>query len=188
MKKLVLGVGILGTGKSRVNNKLTPAYSLWQNMIRRCYSGRDKSYDSSLVCEEWLYFPNFESWFIKNHREGCSLDKDILVPGNKLYSPETCVFVPHSLNAAVVQGNGRQKKDSLPKGVYITPARKDGSHAYQVKVGNYYVGTFSNPEDACEHFKEARKTLVLDRARKLHSSGMIPKEVLDAVTRLVSSW
>lgn len=44
------------------------------------------------------FFSNFAEWFDKHHVEGWELDKDILVSGNRTYSPETCCFVPHEIN------------------------------------------------------------------------------------------
>lgn len=42
------------------------------------------------------------------------LDKDILVAGNKIYSPETCLFVPNRINSLLIRG---VKTGPLPLGV-----------------------------------------------------------------------
>lgn len=41
-----------------------------------------------------------ENW--KPHMEGWHLDKDILLKGNKVYSPETCAFVPAKINSLLI--------------------------------------------------------------------------------------
>ena len=74
------------------------AKSCWKNMIKRCDNKlKNRKYDC-YCCDEWLIFENFKKWFDKNYyqieNERMALDKDILFKGNKIYSPETCIFVP----------------------------------------------------------------------------------------------
>lgn len=101
----VCGVGFIGEGDIKVkeNGKHTKQYSLWSHMLLRCYGNRVyKSYKDVTVCEEWHNFQNFGDWVNKNYNTetmlGWELDKDILVKGNKVYSPETCCFVPLEIN------------------------------------------------------------------------------------------
>lgn len=79
-----------------------PFYKVWVQMLVRCYSQSYKKkykYDySPTVCSEWLNFSVFREWMQLQDWSGKQLDKDILIPGNKHYSPETCVFVPQELN------------------------------------------------------------------------------------------
>ncbi|MFQ2044170.1 hypothetical protein ACK34Y_04075 [Aeromonas veronii] len=82
-----------------------PAYTCWQNMLKRCYYTRNTtSYNPASVCEEWKDFSNFLSWWKNNYVEGFELDKDfksLMMFGNphqKLYSPETCQFIPKWMN------------------------------------------------------------------------------------------
>ena len=44
-----------------------------------------------------------------------NLDKDILVKGNKVYSPSTCIFVPFEINGQFTKANTR--RGSCPIGV-----------------------------------------------------------------------
>ncbi|KMK23116.1 hypothetical protein ABW11_21145 [Pluralibacter gergoviae] len=78
------------------------AYSVWNSMLRRCYAPNTvkmaRNYAGCSVCQEWLYFSNFLAFYKSGHRENSALDKDLLIPGNKVYSPERCVFVPQALN------------------------------------------------------------------------------------------
>jgi hypothetical protein len=106
--KSFCGVGFLGKGEYKTfeNGKYTLAFTTWSSMINRCYNEKfhqkQHSYEDCIVCEEWKNFQNYAKWFEKNYYEidgyRIHLDKDILVKGNKVYSPETCVFVPKKIN------------------------------------------------------------------------------------------
>ena len=99
--KTYYGIGFLGEGKYNTR-KDVKGYTTWVNMFRRCYDikvqERQPTYKDAIVCEEWYNFQNFAEWFENNYVEGWHLDKDILVKGNKIYSPETCCFVPRDIN------------------------------------------------------------------------------------------
>ena len=117
-KKLVQGVGIndsdyvtqemetIGYVNGKQKLKLVwicPFYRTWREMINRCYSikyqERNKTYIGCSVTDEWLTFSNFRAWMITQDWEGNQLDKDLLIGGNKIYSPEACVFVTPMVNS-----------------------------------------------------------------------------------------
>jgi hypothetical protein len=79
-----------------------PFYSVWVEMIKRGYSKNLKikrpTYQDVVVCEQWHRFSSFKSWMEQQDWEGKQLDKDLLVKGNKVYSPEACVFVSAMTN------------------------------------------------------------------------------------------
>ena len=121
-KKLVYGVGIndadyvvrvneticYENGKQKLRLVwLCPFYGRWLNMLARCYSTNFKqkspTYEGCCVCEEWLTFSNFKAWMEVQDWEGKQLDKDILVPGNKVYSPDTCVFIEKRVNVFLTE-------------------------------------------------------------------------------------
>lgn len=113
LAKDVFGVGCIGSGefKSRLpnNGSCTKEYSTWSSMLFRCYGNeRDestlRSYKDCIVCEDWHNFQNFAQWCQTQPEmlyKDSSLDKDIRVKGNRIYSPETCCFVPSYINTAV---------------------------------------------------------------------------------------
>ncbi|BDA17622.1 MULTISPECIES: hypothetical protein [Aeromonas] len=78
------------------------AYRTWANMMDRAYGhklhARKPTYAGVIVCDEWHSFMSFRDWFIRHHSDDCELDKDLLVPGGKIYGPSTCVFIPIWLN------------------------------------------------------------------------------------------
>ena len=82
------------------------SFKKWKNMMQRCYDKNvhkkyKPEYKDKTICEEWLNYANFRIWFDEHYVPGkwqIDLDKDLLVQGNKEYSPETCVFLEHYQN------------------------------------------------------------------------------------------
>ena len=91
-----------------------PFYVVWSSMLVRCYSEKEKlrlpTYKDCKVCDEWHTFSKFKAWMETQDWEGKDLDKDLLKEGNKVYSPEMCIFVDHKINTFVLDhGKGRGK-------------------------------------------------------------------------------
>ena len=116
IEKKVLGKGIYRKGKYSFGKKGNPTkeYSVWLSMLTRCYNSRflknNETYIGCEVCDEWLEFQNFAEWFHQNYKDGYQLDKDLLTKGNKIYSPETCCFVPQEINLLLVRRQNRRGK------------------------------------------------------------------------------
>lgn len=95
-------VGELGTFKNHPLEK-----SIWTSMLSRCYCPtylrRFPTYKDCYVVEDWHNFSNFVKWFKSNYVEGYRLDKDFLIPGNKEYGPDTCLFIPANTNGVIAQ-------------------------------------------------------------------------------------
>jgi len=95
----VFDIGYTGDGDypPSVNGLDSKSYKVWHCMLQRCYDEsileRYPTYRGCTVAEEWHNFQNFAEWFEENYVEGYQLDKDIKVKGNKIYSPNTCMFV-----------------------------------------------------------------------------------------------
>ena len=115
----IYGVGFIGTGKHKAsfNRKDTKIYKDWASMIGRGYCSKTKkkypTYKDCTVCKEWHNFQNFAEWAVQQpfYGLGYQLDKDILVRGNKLYSPETCCYVPQQINKLVLARNAKDSKE-----------------------------------------------------------------------------
>ena len=112
MGKLICGVGINDADYklSTTRNYITVVcdyYKRWVGMINRCYGSRESgnlnSYDECEVCDEWLRFSAFKSWMRSQNWNGLELDKDLKSYGNKIYSPETCMFVPPKINKMLIR-------------------------------------------------------------------------------------
>jgi len=120
----VFGVGFVGKGTylTKLNGKLTLQYVTWKSMLQRCYSenfqARQSTYKGCVVSTEWHNFQYFCLWFDENYSEGKHLDKDIKIDGNKIYSPEFCLFVSkadntikaHAKNYAFINPTGEVVK------------------------------------------------------------------------------
>ena len=153
----VYGVGYLGEGEySFLKNK--NIYDKWVQMLKRCYDdnylNKNKSYLNVKVCEEWHNFQNFAKWYEENYYEiegeKMQLDKDILVKGNKIYSPSTCIFVPQRINNLFEIKN---KSNSLPLGV-----SKHGNK-FRTRIDNKY-SSFDTVEEAFEYYKTYKENLI----------------------------
>ena len=89
-----------------------PFYRTWKGMLQRCYSEKchqkRPTYRGCKVCDDWLIFSNFKRWMETQDWQGKHLDKDLLVEGNKIYSPDTCIFVESKINTFIIdRGNDR---------------------------------------------------------------------------------
>jgi hypothetical protein len=167
-ERRTMNIGYLGEGDYKFNadDKYDKRYGAWQHMLIRCYSSKyhekKPTYIGCSVCDEWHNYQNFAKWYDENYyeikNEMMCLDKDILVKGNKVYSPETCVFVPQIINSLFT--NCRNKRGNLPIGV-----TKDGNN-YRVRVGNPLenkrvdVGHRNNTNDAFALYKTAKENII----------------------------
>ena len=178
MKKLVWGVGVndLGyrthvrewvteNGGKRIRKLvfLCEYYKAWKNMLQRCYSEKllesYPSYIGTSVCSEWLYATAFKKWMEQQDWQDKCLDKDIIVPGSKLYSPETCAFVLPATNNFVIASDASRGK--YPIGVDL----RKNTGKYRARCGNPFTGKgeslgyFSTPEEAHEAWRKRKHEL-----------------------------
>ena len=154
-----------------------PYYATWEGMLRRCYSKRVTSmrvtYEEVEVCEQWLIFSNFRYWMEKQTWEGLDLDKDFLSSGTKCYSPETCVFIPKSLNQFL-------KDRSNDRGDYLLGVDKKPG-GFQARVSNpftkqrEYLGFFKSEYSAHEAWRKRKHELANRWADILEKDGFDPR-------------
>lgn len=125
LKPAIHGVGFIGDGnfKSKESGKETKAYTAWINMIRRCYDEKyqelNPTYLGCSICEDWRNFQNFAEWYQDNYISGCDLDKDIMVSGNKIYSPRTCKFATRKENVSQAHAKNYKFKNKDMKLFYV---------------------------------------------------------------------
>ena len=151
--------------KSRINGLHTIQYNTWRSMKQRCNDKklheRYPSYTDCNICEEWLDFQKFSEWFDKNYIEGYQLDKDLLFPKNKLYSPDTCCFIPQEINVSIIKP---YKKRELPIGVY-KHGNKYVAHIKENKQSKY-IGIFNTIEEAHNCYKVNKSKQLVELANK----------------------
>lgn len=90
------------TNKDGTHRKSRPTYENCRNLF--------ETYNTFV---DWC---NMQYGYMHKEDSGryWSLDKDLLVPGNKDYSPETCLFMPNKVNSIF---SGKKKDNGLPLGV-----------------------------------------------------------------------
>lgn len=130
---------------------ICPFYRKWQDMLSRCYSEkRYPTYIECMVSEPWLRLSIFKAWMEQQDWEGKQLDKDLLIPGNKIYSPDTCLFVEPRVNSFLVEHNKR--RGEYPIGVsYDANAELYRAQCKSVETGkNTNLGGYKTAEEAHE--------------------------------------
>ena len=168
-EKTVYGVGYLGEGIYNSKND-KKVYKTWHGMLERCYSERCQekytSYKGCKVCKEWHNLQTFAQWHYKNYYEVSGqqmcLDKDILIKNNKVYSPETCIYVPERINKLFIR-NISLRKNSMPIGV-----RKEGnSYVAECQLGDdVFKKSFHSLEEAFEQYKKAKENYIKEIANE----------------------
>ena len=182
--KLVYGIGVNDfEGSTQENGKPIKAYVTWRHMLERCYSAKYQSsrptYIGCSVCEEWLSFSNFKIWFDENYKEGFHLDKDILIEGNKVYSPEFCRFVPVYLNLLLID-HGRTR-GALPLGI----CKNHNSYIAQCSdgYGKPLNKTFKTVSEAQEWYAATKKQVVKAQAVRAFLENAIKTDIYLALVR-----
>lgn len=167
--KLVYGVGVKDVDRP-VYTKLDdgkivrcPFYVRWTNMLKRCYDPtfqlKQPTYVGCSVTEEWHLFSNFERWMKAQDWEGGQLDKDLLKAGNKVYSPDFCVFLPRELNAFTIDCGA--SRGEYPIGVSF----HKGTGRFRAHCRNPFtgklesLGLFDTPDEAHLVWKKRKHEL-----------------------------
>lgn len=153
------------SGKKKVFWKC-PFYQKWRSMLRRCYASNASkyapSYNGCTVSEGWHRFSTFKKWMESQSWEGKELDKDILVPGNKVYGEDTCLFVSKKLNNLF-----NSRRGEYPQGVHL----KSSSTSYIAECyrdgKSNYLGSFATVEEASAVYNEYKRAYILEVADNL---------------------
>ena len=162
------GIGYLGEGKykAKENGKHTDEYYIWHNMLKRCYDLKyqeeHSTYKGCEVEDYLLNFQNMGEWIEENYYEVSGeimcLDKDILCKGNKVYSRETCIFVPQRINKLFTKSDRSRGKD--PIGMYELPSGNYGVQCWDVNDKQIYLGTYSTKEEAFYAYKGYKERVI----------------------------
>jgi len=145
-----------------------PYYVKWKSMIERCYSEvgflKDPTYVNCIVCDEWLLFSNFLAWMEQQDWVDKQLDKDIMVQGNKIYSPETCVFVNSDINLLLT--DCRSSRGEYPLGV--TFSKRDNKYIARIRLysKSKILGSFKTSEEASAVYSKVKYYHILEVAEQ----------------------
>lgn len=146
--------------------------ALWYSLNRRCSQSSRVELRTYIDCQNNFHnFEHFKTWAELQH--GCmnkesngkywSLDKDIIVPHNKVYAPERCCFVPTRLNTLLLRHDSG--RGEYPLGVYFDYSR--GLYKSVIRVGEgspKTLGRFSCPKEAHREWQRAKIAQIRQRA------------------------
>lgn len=191
----IYGIGIIGIKyPSEINGRTTKEYDVWHSVIQRCfdvdYQEKQPTYKVAKICDEWLLYDNFYEWL---HNQGnfdkwfngerWAIDKDILVKGNKIYSPDTCCLVPQNINSLFT--NRKNYRGNLPIGV-----KKHGNKFVAQCMNPFtnnnkqeYLGIYTKPEKAFYVYKNYKEDIIKRVANLEYSKGNITKQCYDAMMK-----
>jgi len=165
-RSLILGVGVNDwAGNVNVGGKPIKEYYLWRGMLTRCFSGEYKqnypTYEGVTCSKEWLSMTTFIEDVSQMRGFGLSgwaLDKDILQKGNKLYSKDTCCFVPAEVNNLLIKSDN--SRGEYPVGVYFHKASGKFVARLRVNGKTKFLGRFNTPEEAFQVYKLAKEAYI----------------------------
>ena len=172
----VFGVGLLGTKyPSTINGRNTKEYEIWCSMLKRCYNDtyqkKNPTYIGCKVSDKFKSYEYFYEWCHKQigfGNEGWQLDKDLLIKGNKIYSENTCVFIPREINSLLV-------KSAASRGEYLIGVcwcKRDKAFIARVRKNkgrSEYLGLFNTEIEAFNSYKTAKEAFVKEQANKYKS-------------------
>lgn len=169
--RFIFGVGINDAGyqvakKVDGRDQRCPFYQTWKNMLLRCYSEsyllKKPSYRGCSVCDDWKTFSTFKSWMETQDWKGKSLDKDLIVPGNKMYCPERCIFIESWINSFLIEDQA--KESDMPTGVYFDRSRGNYQAYIKDRGKRKHLGRFLSPQDAHSAWRKAKAKMALNIA------------------------
>ena len=168
VKATVYGVGFNDVAfQIKVDKKHIWQYQLWLSMMGRCFSEKFKqhrpTYEDVTCCDEWLSFANFLEWLnkeveYKGKPEGMELDKDIIVKGNKTYSPDVCSLVPKAVNLLLLDSGAT--RGIYPVGVCFDKGR--GKYIARLRCFGKmkHLGYYTTIESASFAYKIAKEAQI----------------------------
>ena len=171
------GVGVVGDASTTVDGIVLKECTLWRGVIGRCYNNefhkKSPTYADCSVSEKFKYYPYFKEWCgnqigfnaVDDKGRPFELDKDILLKGNKVYSENTCCFVPAEINGLFI--NCAKTCGDLPIGVWFD--KQKGKYKADVSVGRKKrkrLGSFSTPEEAFYVYKREKEKYIKEVANK----------------------
>ncbi len=167
-RKPIFGLGIndawyMTQSKNASNGvRICPYYKVWKSMMARSYSSktqlRQPTYKGCSVAKEWLTFSVFRAWMEKQDWKGLDLDKDILIVGNKEYSPKACIFINRKINKLLNENLAR--RGDLPQGVSFNREKGKYQSCCSIRGKNRRLGFFASIPDAEIAYLEFKSNLI----------------------------
>ncbi len=182
----VCGVGYLGD-----SNKDNKSFTVWRSMLCRCYNEKFlntcKTYKGTEVSEIWHSYLNFKNWFDSTYPKDLhlylELDKDLMQQGikNKVYSPNTCVWLPKNVNSFLTN----KRIDNSTGYIGVSWSNTHKKFTVQINVfgenKRKSIGNFSDAEEASTTYKNAR-TIECEKVKKyLRSLNYLSEDIIQLI-------
>lgn len=177
MTYLILGNGVNDHRyPSRVGGKKTREYRTWTGVLFRCTENswiRRPTYIGTTCSENFKHYSFFYEWCNEqagfgnkdDNGKGWHLDKDLLTKGNKLYSEDNCVFVPHRINSLLI--NAGAIRGEFPVGVSWHKCTSKYCSSCNTGEGKQkHLGLFDDPKQAFLAYKTFKEALIKDVANE----------------------
>lgn len=158
-RKLLFGVGKNdATYFTQYKGLKCPFYTAWTNMLNRCYNSKyqkDKpTYKNCVVTRKWLTFSEFKNWMETQDWKGKCLDKDVLNPGNHIYSPDYCIFASIHVNSLLTDHRGA--RGDYPQGVCFNRSKNKLEAWLSIDGKQIHLGSFQSVEMASSAYNNAK--------------------------------
>lgn len=144
----------------------TRAGCLWSEMKKRTTEGshaqkcNPQYIGSNVLFEGFQYFAEWcqdQIGYTKKETSGSfwSLDKDILIPGNKSYGPDSCIFVTSAVNSLLT--DSRSARGNYPLGVdFRENINRFRSRCSDGNKQSKYLGAFETVQQAHKAWQLAK--------------------------------
>jgi len=177
MSKLTYGVGINDadypvTVNEKIDGKYRrtwtcPYYKVWVNMLKRCYCEKYQrtmpTYETASVDPRWFRFSTFRKWMCTQVWHDLELDKDILSSGGKVYSEDTCCFVPRRVNS-VLHINTKSRGEFPIGAAFVGSTGKFQALCRDIDTKTKSLGTFVTASEAHRAWQIFKASVVLSVA------------------------
>ena len=177
------------------------ALLIYNGILKRCYDEESKKmfpwYEKATMCDEWRNDPSlFIRWYESNYYEvdgeSIQVDKDLLFPGNKIYSPDKCCLLPITLNSLLANCKKPYHRDDsilarrinkdLPLGVRYNKAKKKFYGQLTINGDVIKFDECNSPEEAFAIYKRHKEAYILVMADRYKNK--IPKREYDALLKV----
>ena len=186
----VYSIGVLGTKyPPTISGRNTKEYDLWTSMLERCYSDNFKNkhptYKDCEVSDNFKSYEYFYEWCqnqigFDNDGNGnpFQLDKDLLIKGNKVYSEDSCVFIPVDVNLVLTKRTSSRGQHLIG----VCWHKRDKAFSARVnknKGKREHLGYFKTEIEAFNAYKKAKESFVKEQAEKW--KGKIDERAYEAL-------
>ena len=160
--------------------------ALYNNMKQRC--NNKKGYENCVIGKTWEKdHEKLYTWYRNNYYtlpdgEPINIDKDILIPNNRIYSEDTCLLVPERINKFFINIHGT-KKNGMPVGVTLDKKSQKYKASIYKNKKSIKLGTYGTPQEAHDAWRKAKIEHLLELIE--HYKDIVPSEVTEAMMQWV---